>query len=124
MSSGPSIQPLVNLFILSACAAAVILTGLALLCWSYWAQVPVWAARTEYFVSQAVLLALFAVVIQLRISGTVYLRIQVVALVLLLGALVSLSGILAFPGSSRVRYVAAISSAATPLMLLMIQLSE
>jgi hypothetical protein len=124
MSTGSSMQPLMNLVILSGCAAAVIFLDLVVLCWDYLVGVPTWVTRTEYFLSQAVLLALFIAVIHLRMNGTVYVRIQIVVLVLVLGVLVSLSGILGFPSASRVRYVAAISSAFAPLMLLIMHRVE
>ncbi len=119
MNKWTSMQPLMSAAILIACGAVVILVGLVVLCWNWWASAPGWLTKTEYVLAQSVLLALFTSLIRLRLAGNIYVRIHVVVVLLMLGVLVALSGVVAFPGSNRVRYMCSISSAAAPLMLLL-----
>lgn len=119
-----SIRLLVNAAALTGCGFVVILTGLVLLLWNWWASVPRWLVKTEYILSQAILVALLVSFIQLRMDGNLYVRVHVVVVLLALMGLVTLSGMLAFPRSSGIRYLACISAALAPLTLLMINRVE
>jgi hypothetical protein len=120
MNTSNTIQPLLNATIVAACGSVVIWASIVVLCWNWWASVPAWLVKTVFVLSESVLIALFISLIRLRIAGSLYVRIHVVVVLLVLGVLVSLSGITAFPSSTRIRYLAAISSAVAPLMLLVI----
>jgi hypothetical protein len=124
MNTWTSTRPLVSAAVLTGCAFVVILTGVVLLFWNWWASVPRWLTKTEYILSQAILVALLLSLIQLRVDGSVYVRIHVVVVLMALAGLVTLSGMVAFPGSSGIRYLACISSALAPLILLMVNRVE
>lgn len=124
MNTSTSIHPLLAATVVAACGAAVILSSIIVLCWNWWASVPGWLVKTEFVLSESVLIALFISLIWLRMAGSIYVRIHVVVVLLALGVVVSLAGVVAFPSSIRIRYVAAVSSALAPLMLLVISVVE